>query len=65
MRVLWTTLVGQGPALQTAYALDTVLEEAIFTLGPLAAGGLLAAIAGRARLAEPAAPPPPQLPDRR
>jgi len=47
MRVLWTVLVGQGPALQTAYALDTVLEEAVFTLGPLAAGGL-AATAGPA-----------------
>jgi MFS family permease len=38
MRALWTALVGQGPALQTAYALDTVLEEALFTLGPLLAG---------------------------
>ncbi len=44
MRVLWTALVGQGPGLQTAYALDTVLEEAIFTLGPLAAGGLAATV---------------------
>ena len=35
MRVLWAVLVGQGPALQTAYALDAVLEEVIFTLGPL------------------------------
>jgi hypothetical protein len=35
MRVLWASLVGQGPALQTAYALDAVLEEVIFTLGPL------------------------------
>jgi MFS family permease len=43
MRALWTTLVGQGPALQTAYALDTVLEEALFTLGPLLAG-LVAAV---------------------
>ena len=43
MRALWMALVGQGAALQTAYALDTVLEEAIFTLGPLLAG-LVAAI---------------------
>jgi len=42
-RALWTALVGQGPALQTAYALDTVLEEALFTLGPLLAG-LVAAV---------------------
>jgi MFS family permease len=43
MRALWTTLVGQGPALQTAYALDTALEEALFTFGPLLAG-LVAAV---------------------
>ncbi|MFL5883132.1 MAG: hypothetical protein ACJ782_24325, partial [Actinomycetota bacterium] len=43
MRALWMALVGQGAALQTAYALDAVLEEAIFTLGPLLAG-LVAAI---------------------
>jgi hypothetical protein len=44
MRVLWTTLVGHGPALQTAYALDTVLEEATYTIGPLLAGALAAAV---------------------
>jgi MFS family permease len=44
MRVLWASLVGRGPALQTAYALDTVLEEGIFTLGPLVAGGLVVAV---------------------
>jgi MFS family permease len=43
MRALWTTLVGQGPALQTAYALDAVLEETLFTFGPLLAG-LVAAV---------------------
>jgi len=35
------------------------------TAAACVAAGLLAAIVGRARLAEPAAPPPPQLPDRR
>jgi MFS family permease len=43
MRVLWTSLVGRGPALQTAYALDSVLDEATSTVGPLAAGGLAVA----------------------
>jgi MFS family permease len=40
MRVLWLSLVGQGPRLQTAYALDAVLDELLFVIGPLLAGGL-------------------------
>jgi MFS family permease len=40
MRVLWLSLVGQGPRLQTAYALDAVLDELLFVLGPLLAGAL-------------------------
>jgi MFS family permease len=40
MRALWLSLVGQGPRLQTAYALDAVLDELLFVLGPLLAGGL-------------------------
>jgi len=40
MRVLWLSLVGQGPGLQTAYALDAVLDELLFVAGPLLAGGL-------------------------
>jgi hypothetical protein len=40
MRVLWLSLVGQGPRLQTAYALDAVLDELLFVAGPLVAGGL-------------------------
>jgi Major Facilitator Superfamily len=40
MRVLWVSLVGQGPRLQTAYALDAVLDELLFVVGPLVAGGL-------------------------
>lgn len=43
MRVLWAALVGRGPALQTAYALDTVLEEVVYIGGPLAAAALAAA----------------------
>jgi MFS family permease len=42
MRVLWLSLVGQGPRLQTAYALDAVLDELLFVAGPLLAGGLAA-----------------------
>jgi MFS family permease len=40
MRVLWLSLVGQGPRLQTAYALDAVLDEVLFVVGPLLAGAL-------------------------
>ena len=40
MRALWVSLAGQGPRLQTAYALDAVLDELLFVLGPLLAGGL-------------------------
>ena len=40
MRVLWLSLVGQGPRLQTAYALDAVLDELLFVVGPLLAGAL-------------------------
>jgi MFS family permease len=40
MRVLWVSLAGQGPRLQTAYALDAVLDELLFVVGPLLAGGL-------------------------
>jgi MFS family permease len=42
MRVLWVSLVGQGPRLQTAYALDAVLDELLFVVGPLLAGALAA-----------------------
>jgi hypothetical protein len=40
MRVLWISMIGQGPRLQTAYALDAVLDELLFVAGPLLAGGL-------------------------
>jgi MFS family permease len=41
MRVLWLSLVGQGPRLQTAYALDAVLDEVLFVIGPLLVSGLV------------------------
>jgi MFS family permease len=44
MRVLWVSLVGRGPQLQTAYALDAVLEETLYVLGPLLAAGLAATV---------------------
>jgi MFS family permease len=44
MRVLWMSLVGRGPELQTAYALDAVLEEVLFVVGPLLAGALVAGV---------------------
>jgi MFS family permease len=44
MRVLWVSLVGRGPELQTAYALDAVLEELLFVVGPLLAGAMAAAV---------------------
>jgi len=44
MRVLWVSLVGRGPELQTAYALDAVLEEVLFVVGPLLAGALVAGV---------------------
>jgi MFS family permease len=50
MRVLWLSLVGQGPRLQTAYALDAVLDELLFVIGPLL-------VAGLARALDPAAGP--------
>jgi hypothetical protein len=40
MRALWVSLAGRGPRLQTAYALDAVLDELLFVVGPLLAGGL-------------------------
>ncbi len=55
MRVLWSALVGGGPRLQTAFALDTVVEGVLFTLGPLLASGLAAAFAPAAALAAVAA----------
>lgn len=46
MRVLWAKILhGRQPLLQTAYALDSVTEEVVFTVGPLLVGGLIAVAA--------------------
>jgi len=38
MRALWSTLVGDGDALQAAYGLDGVAEELLYVAGPAAVG---------------------------
>ncbi|MEW2391021.1 MFS transporter [Streptomyces venezuelae] len=46
MRVLWAKILHRRqPLLHTAYALDSVTEEVVFTVGPLVAGGLIAVAA--------------------
>jgi hypothetical protein len=55
MRVLWVALVGNGPQLQTAYALDSVLEDLVYTIGPLLSAGLVAGFGAAAGLAAVAA----------
>jgi predicted MFS family arabinose efflux permease len=55
MRVLWVALVGNGPRLQIAYALDSVLEDLIYTIGPLLAAALVAGFGAAAGLAAVAA----------
>jgi MFS family permease len=51
MRVLWVSLVGAGPRLQTALALDAVIEQVLLTVGPLLAGALAAAFSAATPLA--------------
>jgi MFS family permease len=35
VRTRWTSLLGDSPALQTAYALESVLDEVVYILGPV------------------------------
>jgi MFS family permease len=73
VRARWTTLLGGSDALQTAFALESVLDEIVFVLGPVLvtvlatavtpAAGLLAALAcslggGLAFAAQRATEPP-------
>jgi MFS family permease len=55
MRVLWVSLIGSGPRLQAALALDSVVEQVLLTVGPLLAGGLAAAFSTAVPLAVVAA----------
>ena len=55
MRVLWVSLVGAGPRLQAALALDAVVEQVLLTVGPLLAAGLAAAFSVKVPLAAVAA----------
>ena len=41
MRALWPTLVGDGGRLQAAFALESVVIEVIFIVGPLLTGALV------------------------
>lgn len=43
-RTAWADIVGRGPRLSTALSLDTVSEELLFLVGPVATGLLSAAI---------------------
>ncbi|HZD69911.1 MAG TPA: MFS transporter [Actinomycetes bacterium] len=42
MRALWSSLVGRGSALQTAFALEAAFQELIFITGPLLVVALIA-----------------------
>ncbi len=42
IRALWPSLVGEGSDLQTAYALESTVQELIFIAGPLFVVGLVA-----------------------
>jgi MFS family permease len=42
MRVLWSSLLGRGAELQTAFALEATVQELIYIIGPLLVVGLIA-----------------------
>jgi MFS family permease len=50
LRALWSRLVGRGPLLQSAFALESTVQEAVFILGPLLVAGLVAAASTTAAL---------------
>jgi predicted MFS family arabinose efflux permease len=41
LRAMWHRLVGRGPLLQTAFALESTVQELTFILGPLLVAGLV------------------------
>jgi hypothetical protein len=44
IRALWSHVADDGPALETAYALDATTQEVIWTLGPLIVGSTAVAL---------------------
>src|SRR5919198_2422659 len=42
MRVLWSFLLGRGAELQTGFALEAIVQELIYIIGPLLVVGLIA-----------------------
>lgn len=50
VRARWSHVLGAGPRLHTAYAFESVLDEAIFVLGPLLATVLATRVAPEAGL---------------
>jgi MFS family permease len=41
MKTLWPVLVGGGPLLQTAYAIESLIQQTLFFLGPLLVAALV------------------------
>ena len=50
VRARWSTLVGDSPALETAFALESTLDELIFVLGPVLVTALALGVAPGAGL---------------
>jgi predicted MFS family arabinose efflux permease len=42
LRALWSTLLGRGPALQAAFAVESIVQELVFIAGPPLVAGLAA-----------------------
>jgi MFS family permease len=55
MRALWTTLLGPGDSIDTAYSLEAVLVEVMFIVGPVLAAGIFAVASPAAALVVAAA----------
>ena len=55
MRALWTTLLGPGDSIDTAYSVEAVLVEVMFIAGPVLAAGIFAVASPAAALAVAAA----------
>jgi MFS family permease len=51
VRTRWTSLLGDSPALQTAYALESVLDEVVYIVGPVIVITLATQVSAAAGLA--------------